>query len=138
MREMKIDKSKIAYLWYENKEGKRWVPPKEYCGVPKPPEGFIYQQSMFPFQVHEVTLVCEENRSREICSGNSSWPEDLVFAMAKSGDFGLYQSIFIAANACSRCLNALSYKYLGPTEGYSEDSEEYKNCKTLCDYCRDD
>jgi len=135
---MKIDKSKIAYLWHENEEGEKWIPPTDYCGVPKPPEGFIYQISMFPFQVHKVMLVCDEDGSREICSGNSSWPEDLVFAMVKSGDFGLYQSIFIASNTCSRCLNALSYKYLGPDEGYSEELDEYKNCNTVCDYCKPD
>jgi hypothetical protein len=132
---MKIDKSKIVYLWYENEQGDKWVPPKGYCGSPKPPAGFIYQRSQFPFSVHEVMLRCYEDKSVEVCSGNSSWPENLVLAMTNSGDYGLYQAIFVAANACSRCLNALSFTYLGSEEGFSEDSEEYKYSNTRCEWC---
>lgn len=102
-----------------------------------PPNEFIYQRSAFPFQVHEQILrINEDGTSKEIVSGHSSWPEDLVMAMANSGDYSLYQAIFVASEACSRCLNALYFKYIGGGEGLAEDSCEYQSCNTRCDWCR--
>lgn len=70
-----------------------------------------------------------------IASFESSWPEDLVLAMANSKDFSLSEAILVCANSCSRCMNALGFKYkLG--WGYPEFSKEWQNSNTVCQYCQ--
>lgn len=44
---------KVPTLWYENDDGVRWVPPQ---GGETPPEGYIYQWSQFPNEVHDRCL----------------------------------------------------------------------------------
>lgn len=61
--------------------------------------------------------------------------EKYIVAMVNSGDYTLSEAIIIYATACERCQNALDYKYSGGTEGYPEDSDEYRNCNTSCDFC---
>jgi hypothetical protein len=81
----------------------------------------------------------DANGSRTVISGNSSWPEDLVLAMAtyETGRFRLSDAILIAANACERCMNALAYNY-GLSWGYPEGSDEWKRCNTTCKFCKDE
>jgi hypothetical protein len=43
-------------LWYENRNGDVWVPDFEKNGFEEPPEGFIYQHSMFPSTLREGML----------------------------------------------------------------------------------
>ena len=74
--------------------------------------------------------------AREVCCGRSSWSEDLVLAMANSKDYSLSQSILIAANACSRCMNSLAHKY-GLSWGYKEKSPEWEKTNTECDFCKE-
>ena len=57
--------------------------------------------------------------------------------MVNSGDFTLEQAIWVYANSCERCMNALCYKYLNGADGYPEYSEEWKKCNTFCDFCKD-
>jgi hypothetical protein len=73
---------------------------------------------------------------QEILRGNSGWPEDLVLAIANSGDFTLSEAVLISANSCERCLNALYFDY-GLDDGYEEGSEEWQNCNTECEFCKD-
>ena len=73
--------------------------------------------------------------SRELFSGDSTWPEDLVLSMANSKDYSLSESILIAGDCCERCMNALAFKY-GLTWGYEENSEEWKKSKTCCEFCK--
>jgi hypothetical protein len=75
--------------------------------------------------------------SRQIMSGESSWPEDLVLAMAMTNEYTLSQAILIAANACERCMNTLAHKY-DLKWGYPEGSEEWKKTRTSCQFCQDD
>ncbi|MFA6088605.1 MAG: hypothetical protein WC755_01960 [Candidatus Woesearchaeota archaeon] len=77
----------------------------------------------------------EASGSKEIFSGLSTWSEDLVLAMANSRDYTLGQSILIAANSCTRCMNSLAFKY-GLSWGYDENSEEWKTSNTACNFCR--
>lgn len=81
--------------------------------------------------------------SRCIMTGNSSWSEDLVLAMASRTWRGwlrgrkvytLGEAILIAANACERCMNALGDIY-GLPWGYAEGSEEWENSGTRCQFC---
>ena len=64
--------------------------------------------------------------------------QDCIVAMVNSGDFTLEQAIWVYANSCERCMNALAYKYLDGKDGYPEYSEEWKKCNTVCDFCRDE
>ena len=64
--------------------------------------------------------------------------QDCIVAMVNSGDFTLEQAIWVYANSCERCMNALAYKYLDGKDGYPEFSEEWKKCNTVCDFCRDE
>ena len=65
------------------------------------------------------------------------WAEELILAMANSGDYSLSESIYICANACERCANALAYKYLNGKDGYAEYSDEWKRCNTECAFCKE-
>lgn len=77
----------------------------------------------------------EGGGQKEIFEVNSSWNEDLVMAIANSGDYTLREAILIASIACERCMNALAYKY-GLNDGYPEYSEEWKKCGTCCEFCK--
>ena len=62
--------------------------------------------------------------------------EEIILAMANSGDYTLGEAIIVFATACERCMNVLSYKYTNGKEGYKEFSDEWKKCGTVCDFCR--
>ena len=64
--------------------------------------------------------------------------EDVILAMANSGDFTLGEAIIAYANSCERCINVLCYKYLDGIEGYPEYSEEWQKCNTVCEWCKDE
>ena len=73
--------------------------------------------------------------SREVCSGTSSWPEDLALAIANSDDyFSLSEAIIIVGTSCERCMNALAFEY-GLDWGYEEGSEEWEKTNTSCQFC---
>lgn len=72
--------------------------------------------------------------SRVMAESETTWSEDLVMAMVKSGDYGLKQAILIAATACERCMNVLLYQY-GLGDGYPEGSEEWQKARTTCQFC---
>lgn len=61
--------------------------------------------------------------------------EKCIVAMVNSGDYSLAEAIYIYANSCERCMNALEYKYLGEGNGYPEFSEEWNETNTQCDFC---
>ena len=75
---------------------------------------------------------------KDIASFNTGYRSmsDVIVAMVNSKDYTLEEAIYICANACERCSNVLAYKYLDEKEGYSEYSEEWKKCNTVCDFCR--
>lgn len=50
---MKIEKSMIPTLWYENEKGERFIPPE---GGEPAPKGFIYQHTQFPRSLHHLVL----------------------------------------------------------------------------------
>lgn len=62
--------------------------------------------------------------------------EDVILAMANSGDYTLSEAITVFGNACERCMNVLAYKYLNGKDGYEEYSEEWKKANTVCDFCK--
>jgi len=74
--------------------------------------------------------------SRDLLTGHSGWQEDLVLAIATSGDYTLSEAILISANSCERCMNSLAEEY-GLDWGYLEGSDEWKKCGTECSFCKD-
>ena len=67
----------------------------------------------------------------------ATWSQECIVAMVNSGDFTLEQAIYVFANSCERCMNALLYKYLDGKDGYEEYSEEWYKCGTECDFCKE-
>jgi len=72
--------------------------------------------------------------SRDFMTMESSWQEDLVLAIANSGNFTLGEAILITSSACERCMNALA-NYYGLSWGYAEGSKEWGKSNTKCDFC---
>jgi len=129
-----IDRSKLLTLWYEDESGNKYIPNKYDTPYDIPTDKYPYQVSQFPTVLNTNYLKCYDGGSKEIAQGSQSWPEDLVIAMVNSTEeYSLSEAILIAAQCCERCLNSLLYKYeLG---GYSEGSEEWKECGTSCNFC---
>lgn len=131
-----IDKKKLLTLWYEDENGNKYIPSHDETPSDIPIDDFPYQVSQFPTELKTTYLRCYDSRSEEVAEGSQTWPEDLVLAMANSGNYSLSESILIAASSCERCLNALCHKY-GLDNGYPEGSEEWKKCGTVCDFCEE-
>lgn len=129
-------------LWYEDKDGNRWIPSAEDLpNVTDPPLGFDFQYSQFPCYLEETVLKLvrsEEGRierSVDLMTGHFGWSEDLVLAMAVSGKYRLSEAILVVARSCERCVNALAHAY-GLDGGYAPDSENYRTCRTSCETCQ--
>jgi hypothetical protein len=182
---MKIDKSKLKILWYEDANG-NMIETSDDDGIPK---GALYQVSRFPNSLYtnHVELLNQEdvdkckhprkhvvptygwvegivgrkcnvcggsqtkkkglfhrwdkkwngNGSRSVFTVHTTFSEDLVLAMVKSGDYKLSEAIILASISCERCTNALRYKY-GLDDGYEEYSEEWKKANTSCTLCEEE
>lgn len=134
-------------LWFENEAGDRWIPTDDELtlGPAMPvPDGYDYSCFRFP---HMVTERCyrmrASGRQSLVVETEATWPADLVERMVQATGndpdgarrFALYDAILVAASACSRCLNALYYRYTDGHDGYAEDSEEYRASLTRCLFC---
>lgn len=88
--------------------------------------------------------------SRNLFSGTSTYPEDLVLAMvrpspgeiATASERGhqIYpvkfeRAVLLAATSCERCLNVLLWRH-GLDDGYEEGSPDWSKANTKCDLCR--
>ena len=72
---------------------------------------------------------------KEIDISDTLW-QNLVVAMAVSGDYTLQEALYAVAMACNRCRHALLDKYYPESgEGYSVDSKEYKQSGSRCKFC---
>ena len=82
-------------------------------------------------QTNDVEILKEVDISAPI------W-QNLVIAMAVSGDYTLQQALYIVAMACDRCRHALLYEYRelhNSNEGYSVKSDEYQKSSCRCQFC---
>lgn len=129
-------------LWYENPDGVRYVPTQDDLrNLADPPEGFIYQLSRFPTTLEDTVLrLIRENghiaRSEHVMTGHSSWPEDLVLAMANSKMYSLSEAILVVAQSCERCMNAMAHEF-ELQWGYPANSDEWFNSGTRCMHCEE-
>ena len=136
---MKIDKTKLPCgIWYEDDHG-NIIP---YNDVVKPPKETVSRHVSFPLEVREEVWFKKGKRkdgkpditfSTHIGDGN----QDVILAMANSGDYTLAEAMALYASCCERCMNVLAYKYLDGKDGYEEYSDEWKKCNTVCIYCKE-
>lgn len=136
---MNIDKSKLPCgIWYEDKHG-NIIPFNEGA---EPPKEAVSKHVSFPLEVREEIWVNKNKRekgkpditfSTHIGGGN----QDVILAMANSGDYTLAEAIALWASCCERCANVLAYKYLNGKDGYEEYSDEWKKSNTVCRYCKE-
>lgn len=122
------------YFWYENKAGKRWIPPS-LLSV-KPPRGFIYQRSRRPMQLSESVCVVGGG---EIMRSSRGVSEELVAALVglkkRPGRPTISGAMLLVGVACERCLNVMAYN-AGLRWGYRKGSKQYRACNTSCELCR--
>ena len=159
---MKIDLNKMRHFWWEDAEGNILDLEPHRCPTEEEKEKYPYYHSEFPCQLHhnishydyhpkgiqkfliKLPFIGEHVKKKigktfkDICTFNTTYRSgsDCIVAMVNSGDYTLEQAIWVYANACERCMNALCYKYLNGEDGYEEYSEEWKKCGTECDFCR--
>jgi len=127
---LKFPPDLFTILWYEDAEGNRLEMPKE----PEHPEGAQYQHSQFPHVLrHSILRLNDDGTSSEVAVGESSFSEDLVNAMIRSGDWDVGDAIMVASQSCGRCGNVLANHY--GLEGYAADSDEFEKCNTRCGMC---
>lgn len=136
---MKIDKSKLPCgIWYEDESG-NIIP---FNDAVEPPKEVVSRHVSFPLEVREEVWFNESGReddkpditwSTDIGGGN----QDVILAMANSGDYTLAEAMALYASCCERCMNVLAYKYLDGKDGYKEYSDEWKKCNTVCRYCKE-
>lgn len=144
---MNISKDKLYICWYEDDDGNRYPMnfddnSGEAVDVPEGVKLTSYH-SRIPCQLTENidSYIANPDESKgevkfkRIMSCNSSWSPKVVTAMVKSGDFTMEEAITVYATACERCINVLWDKYVG-NEGYKEFSEQWKQCKTSCEFCK--
>lgn len=136
---MNIDKKYLnKTTWYEDKYGSEVVQENEDAVMP--PEGAVVMFTRYPFEITTHMRVFVEGKFLNAGDsythiGRSS--QDLILAIANSGDYTLGESVILVAECCERCLNAISYKYTKGKEGYPEGSDEWKRCGTVCTFCKD-
>jgi hypothetical protein len=128
----------IPTLWYENEEGDRWLPTDEDimdCCTKRP---FTHEIQVSRFPRNLQTGYTKENVGT-ICAFNSSWNAKLATNMVLAG-VPIEEAILRAGVACERCMNALGHAYGvqwgGEDGGYPENSKEYQNSNTRCEFCK--
>lgn len=137
---MNIDKTVLdRCIWYEDIDGN--VLDIDPMMVSPRDERIATRHVMFPLEVHETIYPYNPETGEDeghfgftthIGGGN----QDVILAMANSGDYTLAQAIMLWAKSCERCMNVFAYKYLNGADGYPEHSEEWKKCNTECQFCK--
>lgn len=64
--------------------------------------------------------------------------EEVILAMANSGDYTLSEAFAVYTAACERCANVLAWKYTKGKHGYPEYSEQWNKTNTECEFCKDE
>ena len=161
---MKIDKEKLnRYFWYEDTNGnvieEKQVKDFEYvtyhCCFPleitehideycyHPRNLFIKHLCFFikPLRRYLNKKYKDNKTFKRILECNShigGGNEEVILAMANSGDYTLSEALLVWSQSCERCMNVIAYKYLNGKDGYEEYSDEWEKCNTVCDFCRDE
>lgn len=140
---MNIDKLNLECLWCESEDGASKVPVGPNGEMP-PVETHPYCLSRFPLRIRTEIykrradgLYGAEDR---LGSFGGSFSEPLALAMVDGANnqksYRLMHAMIIASEACERCMNSLAYEY-GLGWGYAEGSEEWLDCPSECEMCRE-
>jgi len=144
-------------LWYEDHEGRRWVPPQGGSLV-DPPHGFCFmrvREVAMHETVHQLAAVAdpdgEQSETRLLMRGTATYSPGLVLALVRptlrerlrslcrgylrAPRHGLREAQLIAAVACERCANELAHR-AGAAWGYRKGSDEWLRAGTRCELCR--
>jgi hypothetical protein len=140
--------AQIPELWYENEQGKRWIPDeRHFRELSDPPDGYVYQRTQFACSVTDDIIRIGVGK---VASGTTTYSPDLALAMARPSlgnllrallrgyppwrEIGLRQAI-LRAISCERCMNALAHRH-GCSWGYRKGSPKYIRAGTSCELCR--
>ena len=160
---MKIDVSKMKLFWWEDENGNVLELDEDRLPTESEMEIYKYYHREFPcILTHAISVYDYHPRGvykfliklpivgerikrkigktfKDIYAFNTTYSggSDCIVAMVNSGDYTLEQAIWIYANSCERCMNALCFKYLNGKEGYEEYSDEWIKCNTVCDFCKE-
>ena len=126
---MHIDKEKhLKQLWYVDKDGVECEPDSSEDR---------YQVTRFPLELvtkyFRMIGKWPDNLSTRLVFEKKAFMtnlDDLILAMANSGDYTLSEAIIIASITCGNCGKTLYEKYLGVTREYYEAPIE-------CVFCTD-
>ena len=130
----------LPRLWYENEAGDRAIPPMEVQDNPdvlaEAPPGFIFQHMLIHCVVgHDV--VCKNPNTGEIRHVRRDYlpfEHKLVEGLVRNGNFDIRSAMFVAIEACERCVMGLRFRYkLGP--GYDFDDPLYEGNPARCRIC---
>ena len=161
---MNIDLTKLRHFWWEDEQGNVLEESPNAVPNEKQKEKYRYYHSEFPCQIsHQICVYDYHPKGiqklliklpiisktvkrkigktfRNVGTFNTTYNSggDCIVAMVNSGDYTLEQAIWVFANSCERCMNALCFKYLNGKEGYEEYSDEWVKCHTVCDFCKED
>jgi hypothetical protein len=140
---------RFEFIWYEDEQGNH-VPhdPNKF----EHPEGAAYHISRFPTQLTTTyRRLNEDGSSSKVCEMTAGYQPDLVLAfcrpslrnrfnqlrwygsLAQVYEFDM--AVFLAAETCERCMNALAHRH-GLAWGYREFSDEWHACGTTCQRCQ--
>lgn len=124
-----------TYGWKEGFEGRKCVE----CGGSQTKSVFLGYPDWWPVFLRikikkPWPKKWNASGSREIMFTRTTYSEDLVLAMANSGEYTLSEAILVAANACEGCLNVLAHLFR-LNWGYAFGSEEHKRVNTSCQFC---
>lgn len=129
----------------------RMIVPKEVENCPHPAENVVKTHGWVDGMEGRECKMCggtqlkkvgeswpekwDANGSRQLVSGTNGFSEDLALALVHKMNWSLSKAILVAAFACERCMNALAHE-CGLSWGYPEDSDDYRNTNTTCNFCR--
>ena len=159
---MKINLSNMRICWWEDEQGNVLELEEDRLPTDEEKEKYSYYHFEFPCQLHhsishygyhprgvqrfliKLPIIGKQLKKKigkthkHLGTFNTTFTcgSDCIVAMVNSGDYTLEQAIWIYANSCERCMNALEFKYLNGKSGYAEYSEEWKKCNTECDFCK--
>lgn len=161
---MKIDLSKYRNIWWTDEYGEVF----DDCNgniKPFPDSKYVHYWTLFPNQITEhldhygyhpegiykllinVPVIGDYVKRKigrtfkpvaNFTTTLSKASMRCAVEMVNSGDYDLDEALWVLAEACDRCTNALLNKYLGERYGYPEDSDEYRNDSTRCQFCEED
>lgn len=121
----------FEWLWYEDKDGNRIETTEEHETTCVFPENAHTMHTQFPHELrHNISLM----EGGELGYGGSTWSDDVVTAMVRSGDWTAQDAIMVYAQSCERCMNVIAHHY-GCGDGYPFGSDAYWETNTCCQMC---